>query len=107
MIERLPEGFPVPDRAAQYRPTPKRPTPSAEARGSREERGYDHRWRKATKAYLNAHPLCVRCSAQNRVAGSEVVDHIIPHKGDRGLFWDISNWQALCKRCHDRKSATE
>ena len=30
-----------------------------------------------------------------------VVDHIIPHKGDSDLFWDESNWQSLCKRCHD------
>lgn len=36
-----------------------------------------------------------------------VVDHIIPHKGDQYLFWDRSNWQPLCKLCHDRKTATE
>ncbi|WP_304879789.1 HNH endonuclease [uncultured Parasutterella sp.] len=23
------------------------------------------------------------------------------------MFWDESNWQALCKRCHDRKTAAE
>jgi 5-methylcytosine-specific restriction protein A len=34
-----------------------------------------------------------------------VVDHIKPHKGDRGLFWELANHQALCKRCHDRKTA--
>jgi 5-methylcytosine-specific restriction endonuclease McrA len=22
------------------------------------------------------------------------------------LFWDKTNWQALCKRCHDQKTAT-
>nr|WP_292832122.1 HNH endonuclease signature motif containing protein [Mesorhizobium sp.] len=22
------------------------------------------------------------------------------------LFWDRSNWQPLCKPCHDRKTAT-
>ena len=30
-----------------------------------------------------------------------VVDHIKPHKGDYDLFWDESNWQSLCKHCHD------
>lgn len=30
-----------------------------------------------------------------------VVDHVIPHKGDLGLFWDLTNWQPLCKLCHD------
>ena len=32
---------------------------------------------------------------------SPVVDHIIPHRGCVVLFWDESNLQALCKRCHD------
>ncbi|WP_390622926.1 HNH endonuclease [Ralstonia syzygii] len=36
-----------------------------------------------------------------------VVDHIVPHKGDQHLFWRRSNWQALCKACHDRKTARE
>lgn len=30
-----------------------------------------------------------------------VVDHVRPHRGDEALFWDVSNLQALCKRCHD------
>lgn len=37
-----------------------------------------------------------------------VVDHVIPHRGDQALFWDTSNWQPLCRRCHDgRKQAEE
>ena len=36
-----------------------------------------------------------------------VVDHIRPHKGNRELFWDRTNWQSLCKQCHDRKTLTE
>jgi len=36
-----------------------------------------------------------------------VVDHIVPHKGDADLFWQRTNWQPLCKPCHDRKTATE
>jgi 5-methylcytosine-specific restriction enzyme A len=35
------------------------------------------------------------------------VDHITPHKGDRQMFWDRSNWQSLCHRCHSRKTARE
>ena len=30
----------------------------------------------------------------------EVVDHVVPHRGDRMLFWDSTNWQALCSACH-------
>lgn len=38
---------------------------------------------------------------------ASIVDHIIPHKGDKQLFWDRDNWQPLCKKHHDRKTATE
>jgi 5-methylcytosine-specific restriction protein A len=41
------------------------------------------------------------------VVAATVVDHIVPHKGDKVKFWDSSNWQSLCKRCHDAKTATE
>ena len=30
-----------------------------------------------------------------------VADHIIPHRGDVGLFWYQEGIQCLCKRCHD------
>lgn len=36
-----------------------------------------------------------------------VVDHAAPHRGDRALFWDTSNWQSLCAHCHNVKSACE
>ena len=29
------------------------------------------------------------------------------HRRDKDLFWDESNWQALCKKCHDSKTMTE
>lgn len=37
-----------------------------------------------------------------------VVDHIIPHRGDFDfLFWEsTSNWQPLCKSCHDEKTGS-
>lgn len=30
-----------------------------------------------------------------------VVDHIIPHRGDKKLFWDPGNWQALSDDVHN------
>lgn len=30
-----------------------------------------------------------------------VIDHIIPHRGDERLFWDIDNLQAVAKHWHD------
>ena len=70
-------------------------------------RGYGRQWQKASKKYLAAHPLCVRCMERGRYRKATVVDHIIPHRGDETLFWDRDNWQALCKPCHDRKTWTE
>lgn len=61
------------------------------------ERGYDSKWDTERAAYLKAHPKCVRCPAP-----AAVVDHIVPHKGDRKLFWSRSNWQPLCGACHNR-----
>ena len=73
-------------------------------RGGAEARGYDSRWRKARTDFLHRNPLCVKCMAQGRITPATVVDHIIPHRGDRKLFWDEQNWQPLCKSCHDRKT---
>lgn len=80
-----------------------------EAVRSARKAGYDRKWEKASKRYLQSHPLCVRCMAKNPPVYTKatVTDHIIPHRGDRKLFWDESNWQALCKPCHDRKTLTE
>ena len=67
---------------------------------------YDTRWHKARKAFLNEHPLCVRCLLSNITTPATMVDHKTPHRGDYGLFWDISNWQALCDTCHRIKTAS-
>lgn len=76
-------------------------------RASAAARGYDSRWKKARDGYLAKHPLCVHCEREGRVEAARVVDHIVPHKGDTALFWDSANWQPLCKRHHDIKTATE
>lgn len=76
-------------------------------RGTAHERLYDARWQKARARFLRAHPLCLHCLDQGVTEASTVVDHIIPHRGDRKLFWDKSNWQALCETCHNRKTAGE
>ena len=62
---------------------------------------YNHRWDKERKHYLLHHPLCTYCLEQGKTTAATVVDHIQPHKGDMDLFWDVNNWQALCKHCHD------
>ena len=76
-------------------------------RGTAAQRGYGGRWRKARLTFLKRHPLCVDCQKEDRITPATVVDHIIPHKGDRQLFWDSGNWQALCAYHHNLKTATE
>lgn len=71
------------------------------------ERGYGSRWQKARHYFLLKHSLCVYCEKQGRTTAATVVDHIKPHKGDMELFWDSSNWQPLCKMCHDSIKARE
>lgn len=36
---------------------------------------------------------------------ANTVDHIVAHKGDRKLFWDMNNWAASCGPCNSRKAA--
>ncbi len=73
-------------------------------RGGATARGYDARWRKERTLFLKQHPLCVECMRNSKLTPATVVDHIIPHRGDKTLFWDKENWQPLCKSCHDRKT---
>ena len=74
-------------------------------RGTSTERGYGARWQRYRKSYLRTHPLCVECMQERKIVPSMVVDHIKPHHGDDVLFWARENHQALCKKCHDRKTA--
>jgi len=70
-------------------------------RESSAKRGYGYQWQKARKEFLQQHPLCEDHGKRGYVVAATIVDHIVPHRGDDKLFWDRSNWQALCKPCHD------
>lgn len=83
---------------------------SDQQRGNSTERGYGYKWQQVSKGFLRAHPLCQCKDCQEgkiRLLPANVVDHIIPHKGDMNLFWDRNNWQAMNKDCHDKKTARE
>lgn len=73
--------------------------------GSSAARGYGYQWQRARLAFLLDNPLCVMCKARGQVTAACVVDHVKPHRGDMLIFWDRSQWQALCKPCHDRDKA--
>src|SRR5262245_51723007 len=76
--------------------------PEQDNRLSPSARGYGRRWNRVRVSFLRRNFLCVMCAARGRVEAARVVDHIVPHKGDRELFWDTSNWQALCTACHNK-----
>ncbi len=84
------------------------PMPDTSWRGQRTtaERGYGAKWQAARVAYLQANPTCVMCAP--RIVPASVVDHKTPHRGDMSLFWSRSNWQSLCRTCHNgRKQQLE
>ena len=71
--------------------------------------GYSVRWRRARLSWLIDHPVCADPYRVHDTvpALANVVDHVRPHRGDIGAFWDTGNWQSLCTRCHAFKSAAE
>lgn len=70
------------------------------------KRGYDAKWAKFAKAYLNEHPVCAKCGQPARV-----VDHILPARIMMDAFgefdYDERYYQALCYRCNNLKGAYE
>lgn len=92
----------MPTRPKTHRPMITRPQ---EDRPNAHARGYGIRWQRYRKAYLARHPLCVECQSEGRTVAATVVDHVIPHRGDMGRFWDPCNHQSLCKQHHDAKTA--
>ena len=73
------------------------------------KRGYGYRWQKVRAKFLQENPLCVCQDCKLRLVPlpADVVDHIIPHKGDMTLFWDSLNWQPMNHVCHNKKTACE
>ena len=64
---------------------------------------YDRKWRKARRAYLEEHPLCEECLDNDRITPARDIDHVIP-LSEGGARLDCSNFRALCRRCHNRKT---
>ena len=61
------------------------------------------RWRSYRRFFLSGHPLCVNYTECHNVAS--VVDHIVDHDGDWGLFWEPNNHRPMCAACHNTKTA--
>lgn len=67
---------------------------------------YGTAWKKARLSFLREFPLCAECQRQGRLTPANTVDHVIAHRGDMALFWDRNNWEALCRSCHSRVTAS-
>lgn len=72
----------------------------AEKKGRRWQK--TKRWQRLRWSVLQRDLFrCRRCWHQEADSSQLVADHVEPHRGNEGLFWDPANLQCLCKSCHD------
>ena len=74
-------------------------------RGSAAERGYGWRWQKYLQWFWRQpeNQLCANCEASGEWIEATLVHHIVATGKDDPLFWEPTNHQALCRRCHEVK----
>ena len=77
---------------SQHRPPDDRPSSS--------QRGYDLRWAKFRRWYVDRHPLCEECQAKGIVRPMEELHHIIPVAKRPDLRLAVENIVSLCRSCH-------
>ncbi|MDR3318529.1 MAG: HNH endonuclease [Clostridiales bacterium] len=86
------------ERAERYNKT---------ARNADSQRLYESpEWRKLRAVYLKRNPLCERCYAEGRITPAVICDHKVEIK-DGGAKLDMENITALCRGCHNKKTAAE
>jgi len=65
-------------------------------------------WKNLRVWHLIVEPYCRECKKNGEPDfPASDVDHIIPHRGDRELFFDTANLQSLCHYHHKQKTARE
>lgn len=64
-------------------------------------------WRVLRARQLAAEPLCAACRERGMIRLASQVDHVVPHRGVAGLFFDETNLQSLCRECHSSKTGQE
>jgi len=79
---------------------------------SGEQGNYNKAWQKVSVNYRRANPLCEVCLVLGEMVDitpgdrKGCVDHMIPITRG-GSMYNLGNLLALCKSCHDTKSAFE
>lgn len=101
----------MPKDAGKFKPNwipESKPTPKQSGRKERDPRYSTARWQKVRALHLRDKPLCVECEKKGIIKQANVLDHVIPHRINGSIdFFDSSNHQGLCTRCHNSKSAIE
>jgi 5-methylcytosine-specific restriction endonuclease McrA len=97
------------------RPWEPEPAPKPQPQQGRKADTSDYHtsaWRKCSEMHRRHNPFCVMCLEEDIQTdcspglGTGVTDHVHPvAKG--GAFWDPRNWQTLCNRHHNSKSAKD
>lgn len=84
----------------------KKPMQKAFQERTRDPFYHTARWKRESRVFLRENPLCRRCEKKGFIIPSEITDHIIP----KNLCmdpWDKKNWQPLCRKCNNEKSAED
>ena len=89
----------LPLTQSQYDGKPKHYKQYDSDRGTSAQRGYDRKWRKIRRAFLNRNPLCIECLKQGRTKPANTVHHIIPL--DNGGTHKLDNLLSVCRACHE------
>lgn len=63
-------------------------------------------WLEFRRHFLAEHPLCVICSAEDRITPADTLDHLRPIR-EGGPPLDPANVRAVCRECHSRHHARQ
>jgi 5-methylcytosine-specific restriction enzyme A len=71
-------------------------------RPTRTAQGYDNRWLRFRRSYLQRHPLCVHCQERGDITPAREVHHLKKLRDYPELQYEENNLAALCSSCHAR-----
>lgn len=60
----------------------------------------DKKWKTYRFRFLHHNPQCYACGVHKNNGAKLHIDHILPHKGDKELFYNVTNFIPLCNTCH-------
>ena len=69
------------------------------------ERGYGWDWQTFRRGYLQQHPLCMDCFAEDITTAATEVHHVVKIKDRPSMRLEATNCMALCDYHHNQRSA--